>query len=46
MGVCVCTSIYVETVCNCVYGAELIFGLGFGECPCRWWGYSRRFWID
>lgn len=31
MGVCVCTSICVETVCNCVYGAELIFGLGFGE---------------
>lgn len=32
-GVCVNTSICVEIVCNCVYGAELIFGLGF-------WGVS------
>lgn len=32
-GVCVSTSICVEIVCNCVYGSELIFGLGF-------WGVS------
>ena len=28
-GVCLHLHLCVESVCNCVYGAELIFGLGF-----------------
>lgn len=44
---CVCTSICVEAVCNRVYGAELIFGLGFWEVSLPVvGGQSRKFRIE